>query len=471
MKLEILSLLGMKLWPEQQDVFDIEALLVLMVGGEGSGKTTIGALKALTSVLVDGAPVGLGWFVGSIMEDATKGIREFQKFAELLGVLDRGGSTISSHDDQKFSLHIVARAHGNFPAVDTRVDSVSAHDPLQIGREDLDFIVGEEVSRWEVEAWHRCLGRLARKKHAWGYFSGSPETSYGWFHDEWKMGQQPNDKNLVSMAVPSSANRTLYEKGESDPKLSALRSDMTEERYRTRHLAIFGAPHNAVIPEFKETLHVHPVSMDPNLPVHIFIDPGTHLYAVEFVQFVGSAVKVLDEVYIPHATHEQVIQATTMKHAWANVRAGVIDVAGTQHHFGFGSPEEAWYRDTGIALQAKYHLLDRVTDRLRGVMATDPITQRPYLTIDPKCRGLIVELGGGRSFLPGRGLWVMKGEKPSTANCDGAKALGYGLLTHLGSTRPRAPLQSLDDIDDSEVLTYLSPARQERSLEDLIRSR
>ncbi|HHT9130896.1 MAG TPA: hypothetical protein ACFYED_00215 [Candidatus Tripitaka californicus] len=411
--------------------------------------------------------------VGTSSEDLS-----IVNIADRLGILDRRGSTISTHSDQKCRVHIQLRATLTLPAVDFYVESVSGYDPLKVGRDEPDWILGAECSRWTSELWYRAQGRLARKyPRSWGYFSGSPETAQDWFSEIATLGQGPNDQGIVSYYMPSWANRVLYPGGADDPAIQRLQSSMSRDRFLSRHIGKPSPPRDAVLPEFKHSLHVHPVEYVQGYPVYVFIDPGTKVYAVDFVQIVGMEVRMLNQVYIPRATHSQVINATLLTPEWKYVRAGVIDVAGSQHHFGGGSPEEAWFRDTqGLQLQAKYWRVEQTVERLRSVLQINPVTLRPYLLINPRCTGIISEMGGGKSPNPEGGLWRMSPQgTPRTDNCDATKALGYGLLSVYGTINPyqnEAAAQGEESEEEKKYGgTYMAPVRAKSSLIDALTRR
>lgn len=471
---DLLSLLNIILSNEQEEVFYDDTRNVVMAGGEGASKSFTGGLKALLYSLTAPYKIKLGWVVGADFEDARKEMDYIIQWSDELGVLDRAGSTISSHADQKCKLHIMVPGTLRADPIDFHVESVSGHDPLKIGREEPDFIVGCEVSRWEVELWRRCQGRLARKHgKSWGFFSGSFETSLGWFPEVFALGQGANDEDLVSYSVPSSANYYLYPGGAGDPELVKLQLSMTPERFLARHMGKPSPPQDAMLPEFKSSLHVHAIGFVPGYPVYIFIDPGTHIYAVEFVQIVADEIHLLDEVYIARATHDAVVTAVMTNRLWPYVTEGVIDVAGGQHHFGFGSPEEAWHRDTrGLPMRAQYHKVSETVERLRSVLAINPVTQRPRLIVHPQCTGFIAEAGGGRAPVEGSGLWrKTPGGEPGKDHCDATKALGYGLLALYGTLRPGAAFSTpLYGEEETETYSYLdAPDRPQRSLQDLLR--
>ena len=471
---DLLSFLKVELSDEQAEVFYDENINVLMAGGEGASKSYTAGLRGLLYSLTSPRPIKLGWVVGADFEDARKEMDYVIDWSETLGILDRDGSTISSHSDQKCKVHIKAPSGLDGKPIDFYVETVSGHDPLKIGREEPDFILGCEVSRWEAELWHRCQGRLARKyPHSWGFFSGSFETSLGWFPEIYNLGQGPNNQDLVSYSVPSHANHYLYPGGPSDPAIVKLQNSMSPDRFLARHMGKPSPPRDAVLPEFKNTYHVYPIQHEHGYPVYIFIDPGTHIYAVLFVQIVGDEVHVLDEIFIAAASHEAVVTATMTNPLWQFVRDGVIDVAGGQHHFGFGSPEEAWQRDTGLVLRAEYRKIPETVERLRSVLAINPVTQRPRLLVHPRCRGLIGEFGGGKAPVEGSGLWRLTSSGvPSKDNCDATKALGYGLLAKYGTLRPGSALNTalFAEEDSEESYSYLQDAVPVgASLQDLLR--
>ena len=421
----------------------------------------MGSARALTFGLTD-PRIHLGWFVGADFEDARRELDLFIEWAADLQVIDRKRSTISSHKDQQCVVRVFSPATLTLPAIDFEVVSVSGYDPLKIGREEPDFIVGCEVSRWDVELWHRCQGRLIRNyPRSWGFFSGSPETDQGWFPEVVAMGQGPNTQGIWSSVQPSWINGTKYPGGADNERISLIRAQNSVERFAARFEGRPTRTKDAVLPEFKNTLHIYPVNYTPGFPVYVYIDPGTEVYACEFVQIVGDEVHVLDEVYAHRLSQEQILQAVMTRESWKYVREGVIDVAGGQHHFSQGSPEEIWLRETGIRLRAEFRKIPDTVERLRSVMSVNPVTQRPRLLIHPKCKGIISELGGGPSPVQGHGMWrVGPGGEPNTKNCDALKALGYGLLCHFGSTKPHR-----NDVEDSsQPTTYLRPAIQSRDL-------
>ena len=455
---ETLAHLGVELGKEQAEVFYDEASIKVLAGGEGSGKSFLsglyGTCRSIHDYMLHGPQ--LYWIVGADFEDARKefggtGAESEQyllEWMDRLGVYDRARSSISVHRD----LKCILKTKGEWLGGHT-FETVSGYDPLKIGREQPMGVMGAEASRWVRELWDRCIGRLARKSpYSWGFFSGSFEEGFPAFREYFNMGQAPNLLHLKSYSLPSWCNPSIYPGGRTDPAILALESVSSPEWFMERYGGRPAPPRNAIFPEFQMSLHVLDTPLIRDYPIYLFVDPGDTVYAVLFVQLVGEEVWVVDEVYTSHWTHEQVIQACQMKAAWALLsRSGhVADVAAAQRHFGFGSPLEAWYRDTGISFFSNKILVEDSIERVRSVLAINPKTGRPRLRISPKCVGLISEMGGGPSPVPGGGAWKFKGGVAEARNDHACKALAYGLVHHFGTARP-----GRRNSEDDEPVSYL----------------
>ena len=252
----------------------------------------------------------------------------------------------------------------------------------------------------------------------------------------WQIGQSGNELDIASYSLPAWANLSIYPGGETDAAIEQLRAQTTEPRFLARYGGKPHPPIDSVFPEFKHVTHVDAnVEFDPNESTYIFIDPGDLVYACEFIQFIGDEVHVVDELYVTHWTHEQVMQGVQSKPAWNNLKDGVMDIAGTQHHMGLGSAFDAWHRDTGLQMAVNKWPIDAELERLRSVLSLNPSTGRPRLRISPKCQGLIAEMGGGVAPVHGIGRWKIRNGKPETRNDHACKALSYGLLEKFGTTR------------------------------------
>jgi hypothetical protein len=429
---ELFKRLELKLSDDQSTVFFNGARVVVGAGGEGSGKSQLAGWYAGARAIDDAYRTNfqedhLYWIVGMDFEDARKEANYLIEFLERLDLFDRAESSLPNQDQ------VIIKA----PEIRATFMTISAYDPTKIGREEPNGIIGAEISRWTLEIWRRCMGRLMRKYPlAWGWFTGSFETSESWFAEVYELGQSKNVEDIVSVSLPSWANPVVYPGGREDPAIKVLEASMPSWRFWERHGGRPAPPQDSVYGEFRRIFHVDErVDYNPAYPVHLAIDPGDKCYCVLYVQFVEDEVIVLDEVYVEHWTHEQIIQAAQLKSAWQGTGHGghSMDIAGSARIMGNETAVNRWYADTGRSFSLhKYSKVDQV-QKMRTVLAINPRTTKPYLRISPKCPGFINELGGGVPLIDGIGRWRMKAGVPEKANNHACDALSYLLLAHFGA--------------------------------------
>ena len=146
--------------------------------------------------------------------------------------------------------------------------------------------------------------------------------------------------------------------------------------------------------EIRPDLHVQDVEYEPDIPVHLWIDPGyAEAYAVEVVQVVNDQIRVIDEIYERDLITDEIIEIAQSKVWWKDAKFGVIDIAGTQHQ-AMAAPAEVWMEKTGIYFDSQKIKISDGTERLKAFLKTDPIEQRePRIVFNPKCEGILSEFG------------------------------------------------------------------------------
>ena len=410
----------------------------------------MGALYGIVCALIAWKELGGSrpvqvWIVGKDYEDARKEASYINgensdgiDWLNDLGIYDAENSTWPADKNSPIRINTT---WGIF------FETISAYDAKKIGRDQPDVIIGCEVSRWEGEIYSRIQGRFVRRPDCRIWLSGSPDGAEGWFPDAFNLGQVAgNAHKLTSYPLAAWANPSIYEFGFDDPKIAFLmEASPTMDYFWERYGGIPQKPKDAVLPEFKTLFHVNSeIEYQKDLPVHIAIDPGHRVYCVLFVQFVGNEVWVLDEIYMPNATHEAVINKASTMSAWDLVDPADIhtmDVAGKQQHGGRAKahPIEAWFEDTGIRFKTKKWDVRDQLDRIRTLLMPQGIGERPYLQIHPRCKGMIAEAGGGPSPIENGGRWRMINGMPDTTQkaYDHAwKAFSYLVLTVMGAKKP-----------------------------------
>lgn len=428
----------------------------IAAGGEGAAKSHDAALFVIARYMYDmitleRKPV-LYWVIGADYEDAFK---EFDYINQFLG--DEGLNKLKTRKDGKGNTLVVDRTivrNGKDQCYLTTNDGVkfvtlSAKDPTKIAREEPDGIIGAEASRWSAEAFRRAIARVARKETSWLFASGSFESDDGGFHARFKTGQGPNVTRTKSKSIPSFANRHVYPAGEQDYRIIELKNDYSYDRYQERVLGLPAPPKGQVITRLDESIHVRSdLTYAPREPVYMFIDPGTLVYCVLFVQIISNQIRVIEEIYQTQAESDQVIFEARSRVGWRFITAEghVSDHAGVQRHMGAPPHLQTWKEKTGIEFKTLGKGMDQnaKAEAILSMMNIDMYTGRPSLVIHPSCRGLLAEMGSGTSPAEdqGGGRWMRHvGENGVVGaikreNDHGCSCLAYGISVHRGELRP-----------------------------------
>ena len=271
--------------------------------------------------------------------------------------------------------------------------------------------------------------------------SGTLQDSFGWYAslvDE--LTPTDNAWQGQTYSLPAWTNTILYPGGRNDPEIKRLESILPEDEF-SRTVAAERVPSRALIfPEFSYAANVRPCPFDPSLPVHLWIDPGYYpsAYAVIPVQFHGPEVWQIDEVYLHHHYHKQVINVcrgatrdTPAKPWWGNVARIVKDEASKQHHAD-ESGAEIWHNETGFTIHSQYIGVAAGIARHRSFLSPTP-----RLFHDPKCKQTLNEykLYKRRTDRDGNPT----SDEPIDVDNHAMKAIAYGLVDRFGFVDNRRP--------------------------------
>ncbi len=412
-----------------------EARFVLVAGGVRGSKSKSAAFEAIPQCT---EPNQLGWLVGPDYE---------QTRPEFNYILDALAS-------QNFVASVSAPRTGGAAMTTickTEIVTKTADDPVKLASRAPDWIILCEAAQCSYETYLRCIERLAEKR-GWLWMCGTFERSFGWYAELFQRWQGANDEDAKSFSLPSWSNRFVFPGGEHDAEIRRLRALTPPDVFMERFGGVPCPPSNLVLKEFSYATHVFDwVQFDESKPVEVWVDPGysgSH-YAVEFVQFHPRAetrahmpalpdvsvtdVWMIDELYLDHAIHEEVIALATTKPCWANVRGGVGDVVMKTHPQADRAPIDVWSARAGIFLRGQYVDVAGNIDRHRTFLR-DPASGSPRLFFNSGCKDALGEYG----------RWVRKriGEnmfgEPESTNCDALKAIGYGLIDRFGHVEYRA---------------------------------
>ena len=429
----ILKNQGVTLSPKQADIFWNPARFKIGAGGERAGKSFVAAAWLFTQLWT--TENELFWLMGDYYETCRAEFTYLVDWARKLNAIE----VLRFPDDKNEQCVLILKGSLN------RIETKTTSDETRIAERAPYRVVGCEVPRWTWEAFIRTRGRLAEKR-GWGFFTGSFETSMGWFPELFKKWAGPNEDEGASFSLPSWSNIFIYPGGKDDPEILRLEALYPRERFMERIAGEPCPPQGVVFNEFRRTSHVSEratledaMRLDKEPALYLAVDPGDTTYAVEVVWVHGNRMAVIDEIYETGMTHEDVVQRVfDMKSPGGKsyvplLRGVAIDVAGRQHPAG-ESAIEVWEKKLKIPTMSMFiHIED-------GVMSLKSYLRRnadgtPRLLVNPKCKGLIMEFGGGG--MPGwmrsegvfryktDGSGVVLGAKPLPVNDHAVKALWY----------------------------------------------
>ncbi|HLB31256.1 MAG TPA: hypothetical protein VJN91_06990, partial [Gammaproteobacteria bacterium] len=255
---------------------------------------------------------------------------------------------------------------------------------------------------------------------------GTMKDNFGWYASLGDELDAPgNPWRGQTQSLPAWSNTYLYPGGENDPEIVRLRAILPDDEFQ-RTVAAKKVPSSALIfPEFSYAQHVRPCPFDPALPVHIWIDPGyfPSVYAVIPVQFHGPEVWQIDEIYLNHHTHQQVIAEAKKRPWWGKVQRAVIDFAGRQHH-AEQSAEEVWRHLAGKRCHSQQ------VGILDGIARHRDFLHNKRLIHDSRCRYTLEEYKKYKRPTDRDGNPT--DDLPRDENNHSMKAIAYGLVDHFG---------------------------------------
>ena len=410
---------------EQVAILESPYRFNLVAGGEQAGKSMV-ASKYLLGRFMETEEPGLYWLVAADYE-RTRAEFEYlvQDFATL-GILKQASKRVDPG--------YIVLADG------TRIETKSAKDPRTLAMRAPNGILGCEASQLDMETFFRLRGRCAPKR-GWMFLAGTFEGSLGWYpqmYTAWAAGADPEAK---AYSLPSWTNKYLYPGGREDPEIQRLKEVASDDFYMERIEGKPSPPKGLVFTEFRPDAHVVDVEYVPDVPVHLWMDPGyAGGYAVEVIQVQGEQIQVIDEIYEVGLVTDEIIDIAKSRPWWPDVKFGVIDIAGNQHQ-AMAAPAEVWLQQAGLYLSSQKVKINEGTERLKGWLKIDPRTHAPRIVFSPKCIGIMSEFGMAPNPFDGQTRayrWKtdregnIVGDTPEDKYNHGVKAIIYGLIDRFG---------------------------------------
>lgn len=416
-KNEIFKRIDYTPYPQQRPFHTSRATVLQLVGAEGAGKSHLAAAEITANVIWS----TLVYLIGQTYEQPR---REFLYLVENLIKLNAlNPARVSMPKNGKWEFTTLNGCRVITLSVERGAVSV-----ISLGEQPDIFCLCEAgvISSYSV-----FLASVRRATRARGrvILVGTLKDNFGWYAslvDE--LQARGNPWGGETMSLPAWINLSLYPGGRNNPEIKRLERILPADEF-ARTVAAKKVPSPALIfPEFSYSAHVRPCPFDPTLPVHLFIDPGyfPSAYAVLPVQFHDNEAQLIDEVYLNHHVHEQVINVCKARPWWPQVKDAVIDFAGRQHQAD-RSAIEVWSTLTGIRPQSQFvDILDGIA---RHRTFLQPGSQQ-RLYIDPGCTHTLNEY---RQFSrPTDRDGNPTGDKPRDGHDHAMKAINYGLVWHFG---------------------------------------
>ena len=326
--------LGYEPHPAQQEVHDSRARHRVNAAGRREGKSQVGGHELMPEVykalfrkeaLAEQGIRQEYWIVGPNYSDSEKEFRVFYNDCKRLKLpFDHPGTYYNARSGDM----TVTMWDGLFV-----VTAKSAAKPETLVGEGLHGVVMAEAAKMKESTWVKYIRPTLADFNGWSLWNSTPEGR-NWFHDLWKLGQDPHRRDWESWRHPSWVNPHVYPLGATDegieflqyleerrqpitpeaiiesgvdPEIAALLLDLTEATFNQEIACKFTEYAGRVYKDWDEELHVRDLEVDPNWPVYVAVDYGWTNPNVALVIQVDpfENVNILGEYYQEERTEQE----------------------------------------------------------------------------------------------------------------------------------------------------------------------
>ena len=361
----------------------------MLSGGERSGKSFVTAVDFISRMMWG----KLFWIVGP---DYDLPRREFGYIKDFLYQLGAISSKKDVSEPREGRQTLVTKAG---QTVTTR----TAADLKKLAADPVDGIIVTEASQCDFGVVFKALGRVSEPR-GFVVLEGTFERSEKWYAELYEEFKEPpgsmNPMAGQSFTLPTWSNSFIFPGGRNDPEIVRLESAYSKipGLFNERVAAIPSSPVGVIFKQFRLTRHISKdVGFRPTLPVYLGIDPadgGPSAYAILACQFFPRPeaqraadfgepepdpnvwCNVIDAIYVPFATVEDVLPMCAARPWWPNVAGGAIDVE---------SPGERkrWAMLANITLSARKVPVREGENRLHTFLNydEDDLSARPCLQL------------------------------------------------------------------------------------------
>ena len=394
----IFERLGFYPYPEQRDYLAHPARNKLLAGGIQVGKSTLVMADHLMDWPAAWEEARLNgsaywWLVGQAYRDAAK------EYEYIEAAFDTLGMVVKSRPPKNHAGELILK--GNI-----QLHTFSGAKPETISGEAPRMITVSEAARTSAKVYETVQERSGpgkAKLRLAGTFERDLQSWYNALYWHWLSG---SEFDSMAFSLPSWINLSRFPGGRNDPEILRLEDLLPEDVFRERYGGEPVKPRGLVFPEFTPQYHVKTLDYHPEWPLYLFDDPGygsdhesSHaLLAVQREPATRIRFGSFDEIYRSGRITERIIDEA-MGRPWWNHPSNVILVVDPSYkdvHHSMPSVAEEWRKQTGLVARGEKVSILQGIERLRVALKID-VTLPPRLLIDPRCRGLLSELGVGRS--------------------------------------------------------------------------
>ena len=329
----------------------------------------------------------------------------------------------------------------------------SLDDPQSVRSVDLEGAIVAEAGMAPYNAVLRINGRVSGTE-GFIIYSGTMEDAQQWYQDWMITGERENHLEIRSYRIPTWTNNYAFPGGLENEEIKRLKAMYPDDIFAMRVAAEPRPPRLRVLKEFNTDI-VQSIEIPEDADIELWVDPGyATAYAVLWVAIWKKPVTdpisgeeiqrkffyVFDEVYEQGLITDDIIKICRKSVFFPHVRRGVMDVAGRGHRDASESAYDKWTKlASKISWAMKLQKEQPLIERIRTSAKTGQIV------VSPKCRGLLAEAGIGEPVFPEMHPWKYQTDKDGRIISESpldkwnhsSKALGYGLLNHLGNVEYR----------------------------------
>lgn len=306
-----------------------------------------------------------------------------------------------------------------------------------------------EAGNIDDSAWEELYGRTTMY-NAWMFITGSWEQhKHPWLLQkflDWQV--EDNEEDGKSFSLPTYANTAAFgDQGINHPNIQRMIRGSKNDRWVMERIEGKPAPPRGLVyPEVRADFHLmRDYEYRPDLPVHLWHDPGFQTNACLVSQHHSRRIYFFDSLWLEETTTEQLIRRARQRFWWGNPdKILIIDPQYVSQHHGTSSIGEVWWSEGGIRHRQIERQRDVMAgiDRVKDFLAPDPEDQGPQVLFHAKfCLGVLSEIGiVGR---PPKGemrpyVWEVDadgykvGRQPIDRNNDGCDAMRFGIVGTFG---------------------------------------